>query len=65
MLVSIWITNVVADNASKGYCNWMQYNIFQYFSIICSQQMAWYVKHMISNILFDLLRDLVLGMKFI
>ena len=50
MLVSIWITILVADNASKGCCNRMQDHFFQYFSIICSQQMAWYVKNKLSKI---------------
>ncbi|KAE8671827.1 P-loop containing nucleoside triphosphate hydrolases superfamily protein isoform 2 [Hibiscus syriacus] len=39
------------DNASKGCCNRMQDDIFQYFSIICSQQMAWH--HAPSTIFLD------------
>lgn len=43
-----------ADNACKGCCNRVQDHIFQYLSVFCCQQMAWYVSIKLSLFSFRL-----------
>lgn len=40
----------VADYAGKGCCHRVQYHIFQYFSIICRQQVEGYVRECVNYV---------------